>query len=153
MAESAPVLASLQPMMRPIHPAALPLTGVLLVSGCGGGGGDGGSSESAKRFDGERQKVAQVIEDFETASHDGDAKRVCDDVLAKRDRPANCERDVKAALGKGASRKIDLEVKSVRINGDKASARVAITGAGRSQATTYPLLKEGGKWRITGVAR
>jgi hypothetical protein len=138
--------------MRLLHVAALPLAGLLVLAGCGGGDG-GGGRESAKRFDGDQQKVAQVIEDFERATHEGDAKRVCDDVLAKRDRPANCERNVKAFLGKGANEKVDLEVKSVRVEGDRARARVAISGAGRSQTINYPLLREDGEWRITGVAR
>jgi hypothetical protein len=139
-------------MMRHLSAVCLPLAGLLVLTGCGDGGGSD-STESAKGFKGEQQKAAQVVEDFETASHDGDAKRVCNDVLAKRDKPANCERDVKAFLGKGANEKVDLAVKSVRIKGNKATARVAITGAGRSQTTTYPLLKEDGEWRITGVAR
>jgi hypothetical protein len=124
----------------------------LTLAGCGGGGA--GPTESAKRFTGEKQKAAQTVEDFEAASHEGDAKRVCNEILAKRDRPENCERDVKAFLGKGAAKKVDLEVKAVEVHGNKASARVAIKGAGtpRPQITRYPLLKDGGKWRITGVA-
>jgi hypothetical protein len=133
--------------------AATAVFPLLVLAGCGGGGG-GGATESAKRFKGEKQKAAQTVEDFEAASHKADAKRVCNDILAKRDRPKNCERDVKAFLGQGGAKKVDLEVKSVTIHGNRATARVAITGAGaaKPQNTTYPLLKENGKWRITGVA-
>jgi hypothetical protein len=123
----------------------------LAVAGCGAGG-SGHSTESAKHFSGEKQKVAQVVEDFETDIHDGDAKRICDQVLSKRNRPANCEADLKAFVGQARSKKVDLEVKSVALRGDRAKVRVRVSGGPTGgQTVTYPLVKEDGHWRITGV--
>jgi hypothetical protein len=123
----------------------------LAVAGCGpGGSGDG--TESAKSFSGEKQKAAQVVEDFESGIHDGDAKRICDQVLSKRNRPANCESDVKAFVGQARNKRVDLEVKAVALRGDRAKARVRISGGpAGGQTVTYPLAKEDGDWRITGV--
>ena len=136
--------------MRLIGMAVLGVA-VLAVTSCGSGG-SGGSTESAKRFSGEKQKAAQVVEDFESGIHDGDAKRICDDVLSKRDRPENCESDVKAFVGQAQNKKVDLEVRSVALRGDRAKARVRISGGPTGgQTVTYPLAKEDGEWRITAV--
>ena len=125
--------------------------GALAMAGCGpGGSGDG--TESARSFSGEKQKAAQVVEDFESGIHDGDAKRICDQVLSKRNRPANCESDVEAFVGQARNKKVDLEVRSVALRGDRATARVRISGGPTGgQTVTYPLAKEDGEWRITGV--
>jgi hypothetical protein len=129
---------------------ALGLT-ALAVAGCGSGG-SGGSTESAKNFSGEKQKAAQVVEDFESGIHDGDAKRICDQVLSKRNRPANCESDLKAFVGQAQNKKVDLEVKGVALRGDRAKARVRISGGPTGgQTVTYPLAKEHGEWRITAA--
>jgi hypothetical protein len=123
----------------------------LAVAGCGSGGSDG-ATESAKRFGGENREAAQVVEDFESAIHDGDAKRICDDLLSQRNRPVRCESDVKAFVGQAQNKKVDLEVRSVALRGDRGRARVRISGGPAGGKTvTYPLAREHGQWRITAV--
>jgi hypothetical protein len=125
--------------------------GAVAIAGCGSGD-SGGSTESAKRFSGEKQKVAQVVEDFESGIHEGDAKQICDEVFSKRDRPGNCESDVKSFTADAENRDVDLEVTSVTLHGDSARARVRISGVPTGRRTvTYPLAKEQGEWRIAAV--
>jgi hypothetical protein len=123
----------------------------LAVAACGSGGSDGGT-ESAERFGGEKRKAAQVVEDFESAIHQGDAKRICDDLLSKRNRPVRCESDVKAFVAQAQNKKVDLEVRSVSLHGDRGRARVRISGGPTGgQTVSYPLAREDGEWRITAV--
>lgn len=124
------------------------LTAAVWLGACGGGQK---TSESAKRFSGDQRKVAQVVEDFQAAAHDGDNKRVCNEVISKRDHPENCESDVRTYFSRKQNRKVQLDVLTVSIKGSNASARVAIKNVGRPRTVTYPLIMESGKWKLTSV--
>lgn len=52
-----------------------------MAGGCGGSDEDA-VRDSAKRFSGEKQRVAQVIEDLEAAGKAGDIDRLCKEILA-----------------------------------------------------------------------
>lgn len=130
------------------HLAAAALIAAILA-GCGSQ-----ATESAKRFQGEQRDVAQVVEDFQQASRDGDAKKVCDDLFSPRTKPQDCEKEVKTGLDQLGSKKVSLDVRSVAIKGDTATARVAVKeGTSGDSTATYPLAKEDGGWRITSDER
>jgi hypothetical protein len=125
------------------------IAATVLALGCG----SEEPTESAKRFRGEKQKVAQVVEEFESASRDGDAEKVCEEIFAERGRPGSCEKDLKAFTERAASKKVYLDVKSVDVRGGKASARVTVKSSGSPVVTTYPFVREGSDWRISAAGR
>ena len=130
----------------------------LAVAAALGACGSGGASESAKKFQGEKQDVAKVIEDLESASREGDIKRICKEILAQRvvaqaeQNGRKCEaggpdlrREVSRYGGKGS---YDIEVERVTVTGKDARAQVRYSGGGRSRNDTLLLLKEDGGWRV-----
>src|SRR5689334_25384999 len=120
----------------------------VLAIACGGGGskdGDSGLSDDAAI----RQSMAQ----FTKAFNDGKAK----DMIALMDsesRKTCQEKDLAVLVGLvkafGGNKKFDLQVKSVDVKGDKATAVVIPTIAGEKQdEDKNNLTKENGKWRIS----
>jgi hypothetical protein len=118
----------------------------LLAPGCGS------RQDPLSGFTGRDRGVAQTIYDYNVAARAGDAKAVCEDLLA---------RSAKAPLGRdcvprmrAALRSIDVQgvdVVAVRYKGDAAIATV-VTGAGRSpRSGALALVQEGGRWRIARV--
>jgi hypothetical protein len=123
---------------------------VLALAGCGSSGG----ADSAGDFDGAEQDVAEVIEDLEEAGQDEDARRICNALLAKslveeiESRGEDCEKAIDKALAQTDA--FDLTVKSVRVTGTTARARVE-TGVDEKQEEVVELAREGGAWKIAGL--
>jgi hypothetical protein len=103
-------------------------------------------------FKGAQRAVAQAVVDFQTAASDGDEQRICSAVLAKAlaDRLAarghGCPAVVHEAIRDADT--VDLTVKSVRVNGARATARVKLETGKKDRAATLGLVRERGTWRI-----
>lgn len=100
------------------------------------------------------KEVRGTLEHFAQASRDKDYQALCDDLLSSTlvaqlrtaDRP--CEVVLRIALGDVQNP--TLEVRSVKIDGDKATAEVHTTAAGQQPADAkIRLLREGDGWRIS----
>jgi hypothetical protein len=123
-------------------------TGVALAAAAALTACGGGASDSAKRFSGEKQKVAQVIEDLETASKDGDIERICEELLSRR-AVAQGEKTLLGAVRSfGGKDKIDIDAQTVAISGSRATVQVRYSGGGRSRKGNVALVKEDGDWVI-----
>ena len=134
--------------MRRVH-LALPLLLAALASGCGG------AASSAGDFEGEEKQVADVVEQLQSAGEAGDAKAICDEVLAKalRDEIAEAGSDCEEELDKAIkdADDFDLEVQDVAITGDTATARVEGRDRGAERVRTFEFVREGTDWRATAV--
>jgi hypothetical protein len=129
--------------------AAAPLVlAALALSACGQG-----QSSSADKFTGEQQRVAQAVEDLQSAGASRDEAELCSRVLAKDlvDRLAagtrSCTQEVERALGDADE--FDLTVQSVQVSGTTATARVK---DGRDRVQTLRLVREGSDWKVAALA-
>jgi hypothetical protein len=122
----------------------------IAATGCGAA-----PKDSTKKFKGEQQKVAAVVEQLETAARDDKPQVVCgellSDALLKRIKNAgtNCRTGAKEAFADADS--FDLTVTDVKIAGDKATATV-ISGTGSKKKTdALELERVGAVWKIAAL--
>lgn len=124
---------------------------LLALAGCAGGTSNKDSSED---FSGEKQQVASVIEDLQSAAEDSDERAICDlltgalrDAVTKGSGAATCRAGLEKALKD--TDQADLSVRSVTIDGNEASAVVrAKLSDNDSRDATVKLGKLGAKWRL-----
>jgi hypothetical protein len=133
----------------PRRSAAAVLAVLALVAG--GCTSSGGSGDSATDFQGEQRRVADAVEDLETAGSKGDQDEMCSRILAaeladRLERRGGCRRLVDGALEDVDT--FGLTVESVRITGDTAVARVTTDTGDRERAATLRLAREGGRWKV-----
>jgi hypothetical protein len=106
---------------------------------------------SKSKFKGEQQKVAQVVDDLAAAGRNGDADKICSDILAKelvselKSAGGDCVTEMKSAIEDASD--FDLTVDSVKVSGSNASARVRQGDKGA--VTTYTFVREDGGWRAS----
>ena len=134
-------------MPRPT--ACLLLVLAVLVSGCAG------AASSAGDFQGEEKQVAEQVEKLQSAGETGDARAICDEVLAKGLREqieaagSTCEQELDKAIKDADD--FDLEVDDVTIDGDQATAKVTGKADGKDQVRDFTFVKEGSDWRATDL--
>jgi hypothetical protein len=128
---------------------AVPLVLAALASGCAGG------ASSANDFQGEQKQVADVVEKLQSAGETGDAKAICDDILSKaladqiKAAGSTCEQELDKAIKDADD--FDLDVESVTIDGDKATAKVKGRDRGADRVRTFEFEREGSSWRATSL--
>jgi hypothetical protein len=125
--------------MRRLLPIALIAA---VAAGCGA------AADSTGDFEGAEQDVAEVVEDLERAASEDEPRRVCTQLLARdaaRRLGADCSRTVEQAFDRADT--FALAVKSVRITGTTARARVA-TGRDEDQTEVLGLVRERNGWRL-----
>ena len=124
----------------------------LALAGCGGGGTS--NDDSSEDFTGEKQAVASIVEDLQSAAEDSDEQEICDlltgelrDAVTKGSGAASCRAGLEKALKD--TDQSDLTVKSIAIDGDEATAvvRAKLSDDG-SRDETIELRKLGAAWRI-----
>jgi hypothetical protein len=129
--------------------AALPLVFAALASGCNG------SASSTSDFQGEQKQVAEVVEKLQSAGETGDAKEICEQLLAKsladeiRAAGSSCEQELEKAIDDADD--FDLDVESVTIEGDTATARVKGRDRGADRVVTFEFERDGSSWRATSL--
>lgn len=120
----------------------------LLLSACGTT-----TSTPDNQFKGAQQDVVKVVDSLAQAGSRGDAKRICNDILAKqlvtelKSAGGDCITEMDRAI-KDAN-DYDLQVTSVKVNGDNATAQVRQGKDG--QTATFTFVKEGGVWRASAL--
>ena len=99
--------------------------------------------------------MADVVEKLQSAGSKGDAKAVCDEVLAESLREqvqatgSNCEQEIDKALKDADD--FDLEVQAVTVNGDQATARVKGRVDGADRVRELQFERESAGWRATSL--
>jgi putative lumazine-binding protein len=110
---------------------------------------------STTGFTGEAKVVAETIKNLQTDVTAGEQKKICQNDLAstlvKRlsSYPGGCEQAIKNQLPEVAS--FELSVESIKVNGTTATARVKSIYSGKNRPATLTLVKEGSKWKISGL--
>jgi hypothetical protein len=128
---------------------AVPLVLAALASGCGASG------SSAGDFEGEEKRVADVVEQLQSAGETGDAAEICNEVLAKQLRDqiqeagANCEQELDKAINDADD--FELEVEDVTISGNSATAKVRGRDKGEERVRDFEFVREGSDWRATSL--
>ena len=137
-------------MHRRALPAAI-LAAALLAWGCGATTSSDDEDQPVLR--GQQRLVAQAVEDLQDAAAGGDEDRICRELLAAAlaerlgGTGKQCERTVRDALENTDT--TDLSVRSVRVSGTTATARVKAERGDADRVTTVGLVKEGARWRIS----
>lgn len=113
----------------------------VLAAGCGG------EQRDDVTFRGEQAEIADVVSDLQDAAEQDEVTRICRALVAEDLSGAACADRVQLAIDD--SDQYALDVRSVRVTGDTATARV-ITGSGDSERTaTMRFVREGSSWRIS----
>ena len=126
---------------------ALATAGCVALAGCGGGE----EGRNAQRFDGDKAKIAQVVDELEAASRKEDAKEICDRIFAPQlkalvqSQAGTCEKRVREQQVNKDAR---IDVREIVIQGDKANATVKERGR---EAVTLNFVKQGDDWRIFSI--
>jgi len=124
---------------------------IALVSLAGALAGCGATDSSGGSFAGEERRIADQVEALQSAGESGDAKKVCDEVLARslRERVAargsTCQTELDKAIKDADD--FDLTVEDVAITGNRATARVR----GREGTRTLQFAREGASWRVSSL--
>ena len=135
----------------------LPLAGALCaaalgLAACGQATVDTGSLQ------GDAKSVAQTISDLQKDAQSRDQNKVCKNDLASSV-VANLARNggsCPSALS-GQLKEIDnfdlalASAKAVQVNGTTATAKVKSTSAGKTRYDTLTLVKEGNRWKVSGL--
>jgi YbbR domain-containing protein len=109
---------------------------------------------STSDYQGEEKQVAQTIANLQTDVTAGNEKKVCSNDLASvrvkalDASPGGCQQAVKNQLAEIDN--FEVNVGSIHVNGTTATASVLSVNAGKKRPVTISLVKEGGKWKISG---
>jgi hypothetical protein len=114
-----------------------------------------GETASTSNFKGESHNVAQTVSDFQSDASAGNQKKLCENDLAAslttRLRSGGCQAALKNQLHEIDA--LNMTIESINVGGTstRALARVKSTYSGKSRITTLTLVKEGSRWKISGV--
>lgn len=110
-------------------------------------------------FKGEAHEVAQAVSNFQSDARNSEEQKICTSditsVLATRldSSSGGCKQAIKRQLTDVDS--YDVTIHSIQVNGARArptaSAAVTSTYSGKTRSSTLLLIKEAGKWKISGV--
>jgi len=120
----------------------------LALAGCG-------SAVSTSGFTGEQHEIAQTVANLQSDTGAQDQGKVCGNDLAhalveRLGGVRECEKGIKnqqAEIDPG----LEVKVESVHITGTTATASVKSTFEGKHRVSTLEFVKEGGKWKVSGV--
>jgi copper chaperone CopZ len=135
-------------MRRPLALLCLPLSALALTA-CG-------STATTAGFKGEQHEAAQAVANLQTDATAAEQKKICaDDIAAaivkRLGGSKGCEAAIKSQLAEVDN--LETSVKSVDIaTGRKtATAQVKSIYEGKTVTRQVSLVKEAGKWKISGV--
>ncbi len=116
-----------------------------------------GSTVSTTGFKGAKRDVAQTIANLQSDATTAQQKKICANDLAaatvaKLGGAKGCEAAIKNQLAQVDS--LDVSVQSVQLtkNETVASAQTKSIHQGKSRASALTLVKEGGKWKVSGIS-
>jgi hypothetical protein len=127
----------------------IPVLAALALSACG----SSSNTSTGVKFAGSQKDVADVVGKLAAAGRRGDAKTICNDILAKqlvtelKTAGGDCQTEMKNAIRDAND--YDLQVRSVKVTGNNATAQVRQGSKG--PVATFTFVKEGGAWRASAL--
>jgi len=117
------------------------------------------ASTTSSSFKGEQHEVAQVISSFQSDAKGGEDQKICTTDLASTlttrldGASGGCKEAIKRQLTDVDSYEVTIHSIQVNSIGAKPTASAAVTStySGKTRSSTLLLVKEDGKWRISGV--
>lgn len=133
--------------MRPLTITTFVAACALALASCGG-------TVSTSGFKGPARGVAQTVADLQADVTAGEQKKVCANdlaaaLVARLGGAKSCESAVKTQLGQVDN--TELKIESIAVAGTTATARAQSTYSGRKRSSTLRLVKEGGRWKVSGL--
>ena len=131
-------------MLRPVLMLSLAVTALALAA-CGGD---------------DKDDVEQTVRDFVSVSREPDPDMFCGEILSQElleqttgatgdNAEDQCRRQLEGAQGVNAEL---VEIKRTEIDGDDATVEAVIRAQGDSRTQTLRLVKEDGRWKLSGGA-
>src|SRR4051812_26353966 len=120
----------------------------LVLSACGAA-----TNTQDSKFKGAQQDVVKVVDDLARAGSQGKAETICTEILAKqlvdelKSAGGDCVTEMDRAIKDATD--YDLQVTSVKVNGNNATAQVRQGDKG--QTATFTFVKEGGAWKASAL--
>jgi hypothetical protein len=120
----------------------------LVLSACGAA-----TNTQNDKFNGAQQDVVKVVDNLAQAGSRGDADRICTEILAKqlvdelKSAGGDCVTEMERAIKDATD--YDLQVTSVKISGNNATAQVRQGDDGK--VATFTFVKESGGWRASAL--
>lgn len=114
-----------------------------------------GEVVSTSNFGGESKAVAQVISDFQNNISTANKANICQKDLASalvarlNSASGGCQEVIKNQLGQIDT--YSLSIESISVKGTSAEAQVKSTYSGKTKTSTLLLVKQDGKWKISGT--
>jgi hypothetical protein len=114
-----------------------------------------GTTVSTSGYKGEKEAVAKRVSEFQSDASASEEKKVCENDLAATVKARlqtagnTCQSALKHQLSQIDT--LELKIKSIAVQGNKASARVTSTWSGKTRESTLALVKEGSAWRIAAL--
>jgi hypothetical protein len=114
-----------------------------------------GTTTSTTQFKGAEKEVAQTISDLQSHVTGGEQKKICSEdlsaeVVQRLGGQKACEAVVKEQVNEIDSTELDVE--SVKVDGENATATVKSVYGGKKRLRTLTLKKEGDRWRIAALS-
>jgi hypothetical protein len=136
-------------MRRTLVLLGLPLS-TLALAACG-------TTVSTAGFKGPAHEVAQTVSNLQADATAGEQGKVCADDLAaalvtKLGGTKGCEAAIKSQLAQVDSLETSVESVTVATDGRSATATVKSIHEGKSRPSGVSLVREGGKWKISGAS-
>ena len=119
---------------------------LLALAGCTPAGNTG---VDTGKFKGDAKAVAQTLDSLSSAARSKDGKKACTQLLSRAvvsSLGPNCEKVMNNQFDDADTFKLD--VLSIAVRGDRATARVRSDVNGTKRVTALPLVREGGSWRV-----
>ena len=97
----------------------------------------------------DEDKIGESLTSFQQAVQDKDEKAFCAAVTSEQIRKADdCEKQVKAADLTSIGEVKDIKAENVKVDGDKATAKVSVTVRGQRTSDDATFRKIDGDWKI-----
>jgi|SRR5680860_112609 len=97
----------------------------------------------------EEDKVKESLDSFQQAVQDKDKKAFCDAVTSAQIRKSDdCEKQVKTSDLESIGEVKDIKAENIKVDGDKATAKVSVTVRGEPTSDDATFRKIDGDWKI-----
>jgi hypothetical protein len=135
-------------MRRPLTLLCAPLCAVGL-SACA-------STVSTSSFKGAKQAVAQTVANLQADATAADEKKICANdlaaaVVSRLGGAKGCEAAIKNQLAQVDSLEASVQSVTLAAGETSATAQVKSVHQGKKATQTLTLVKEGGRWKISGL--